>query len=337
MLIFPVNSIPLKDVIISLANSFGVAYHHDGEEYFLYLPEHIGEGEIRGISFECGLALIIYKVIFKENIRLEFTVDEIHPVKFIYSVEGHLTHEFADEGIPYQIAEYQSVIVASKRKSGHIIEFSKDTRYEIISVEIDRKTFGEKARFELMDWDSKLQDVLRDVEGEKQFSHIENSGIFFRDIIQNSENFKDFLLARMFNLQSITMQIFVTQIVQFNDDCLHTNQRTILRISELKKIEELGQFIKNNIGDVHTIKNISFKTGLNPTKLQTGFKYIFSTSVNEFVINARLEHAYILLQNNEYNIGEIVIAVGLESNSYFTRIFKRKYGMTPTDFRKVSL
>ena len=335
--VFQINSIPLKDVIKSLAKSFGVEHYHDGDEYYLYLPEHIGVGEIRGTDFECGLSLLIYKVFFNEDMRLEFTLNEVHPVKFTYSLEGLLVHEFEDEGLKYPIAEYRGAIVASRSKNGHILEFAKETQYEILSVEIDRKTFGAKAHYELSNWDSRLQTVLRDVKGSEQFFHIENSGLFFKHILVDSQKYKDFPLARMFNLQSLTMQMFIAQIVQFDDDSLAASHRLILRISELKRVEEIAEYIRSNIADDHTIKNLARKTGLNPTKLQTGFKHLFSDSVNGFVINARLSHAYTLLQDNEYSVGDVVLAVGLESNSYFTRIFKRKYGITPFDFRKAFL
>lgn len=335
MVVFQVNSIPLKDVIISLAKSFGVAHNNQGDEYFLFLPKELGEGEIRGVNFDSGLGLLIYKVVFKEDIRLEFTLDEIHPVKFIYPLRGLLRYEFEDERIKYDIAEYRSAIVASKRKNGHILEFIRNTQYEIVSVEIDRKTFGKQSHYELTKWDSKLQNVLRDVNAEQRFLHISNSGLYFKDVLLSAEKYKDFLLARMFNLQSITMEIFVNQIAQYDDDILKPAERVILRISELKTIEDLGDFIATNITDEHTIKNLALRSGLSAAKLQYGFKYLFSLSVNEFVINTRLGRAYSLLQNREYNVSDVVMAVGLESNSYFTRIFKKRYGITPNEFRKV--
>lgn len=335
MVVVQVNSIPLKDVIMGLAKSFNVAYHHDCDEYYLFLPKNVGEGEIRGINFENGLALLIYNVMFKEDTRLEFTLNEIHPVKFINSLNGPLTHEFANEGIRHSIDEFRCAIVASERKNGHIIEFLKNTKHEVVSVEIDRKTFKKKAGCELANYNSKLRDVLTDVKGEKQFLHIENCGVFFKDVLQEAGNFEKFLLARKLNLLCITMQMFINQLVQFSDDALDYDKRTILRIPELKRIEELGNFIKENIADDHSVKSLSRKAGLNPGKLQNGFQYLFSASINEFITNVRLERANVLLKDKEYNVRAVVAAVGLESSSYFSKIFKKRYGITPKKFKKI--
>lgn len=336
MLVYNVNSIPLKDVIISLAKSFNVDYHNDCNEYLVMLPEHIGCGEIRGINFDNGLALLIYKVKFNEDVRLEFTLNEIHPVKFINSLRGPLTHEFSNEGIQHSIEEFSCAIVASERKNGHVIEFQKNTDYEVVSVEIDRKTFSEKADCELINWNSRLQKVLIDVEGVEQFYHIENCGVYIKDILQNVGNFKNFLLARRFHLQSITMQMFINQLVQFDDDHLDADQRTVLRIQELKRVEELGIYIKENLAEDHSIKNLCKKSGLNPNKLQIGFKYLYATSINEFITNKRLERAKQLLESNEYNVREVVAAIGLESSSYFSKIYKERYGITPMNYKKLN-
>ncbi|MEO5910284.1 MAG: AraC family transcriptional regulator [Pelobium sp.] len=335
MFSFQVNSIPLKDVIISLAKSFDVPYHHRCGEYFLNIPSHIGEGQIRGINFDNGLGLIIYKAFFNQNMRLEFTLDEVHPVKFIYSLHGSLSHEFANEKIKHSIDEFRCAIVASERKNGHIIEFEKNIRHDVVSVEIDRELFGVKEQCELWAWNSELRKVLTDIEGKKQFYHVDNCGIFYKNVLENVDEYKKLVLARKLNLQSITLEMFINQIVQFDDDRLKSEERTVLRIQELKRVEEAGNYIKQNISADLSVKNISRKTGLNPNKLQIGFKYLFSTTINDYITNIRLEQAKSLLQNNEFNVSAVVVAVGLESSSYFSKIFKKKYGITPKNYKKL--
>lgn len=332
---FQVQSIPLKDVIISLAKSFDVPYQHSCNEHFLEIPEQFGEGEIRGINFDNGLGLIVYNVVFKEDIRLEFTIDQVHPVKFIYSLQGSLSHLFAEENEIHSITEYSCAIVASEKNGGHIIEFEKNTAYEIISIEIDRKVFSERIHCEIEDWNSKLQDLFTDLEGEKQFYHLGSCGVYFKDILQDFEKYKDFFLARKLNLQSITLQMFINQLAQFDDDLANDSDRTILRIEELRRVEETAIFIQNNLAADLSIKCLSKKSGLNPNKLQTGFKHLYNTTINEFVTNARLEKSNILLKNKEHNVAEVVSLIGLESNSYFSKIYKKKYGISPKKYKKL--
>lgn len=335
MLAFQVNSIPLKDIIISLAHSFQVPYFHNCDEYYLTLPENLGSGEIRGVNFDNGLALLIYKLYFKEDVRLEFTLDEIHPLKFINSIHGPLIHEFANEGIKHSIDEFNCAIVASEGTNGHIMEFSKNVLHEVISIEVDREIFCRKETCEIKKMKSKLQSVLLDVRGLKQFYNIGSCGIYFKDILRDVSNFEDFSLARKLNLQSVAIQMFINQIMQYDDDSLRADKRVVLRIDELKRVEEMSIFIKENINEELSIKKLSRMSGLNPNKLQNGFKYLFATSINEFITNKRLEKAQILLQSNEYSVRDVVAAIGLESNSYFSKIYKERYGITPKTYKKL--
>ncbi|SFH80292.1 helix-turn-helix transcriptional regulator [Halpernia frigidisoli] len=335
MITLQVNSTPLKDVIISLSKSFEVSYSNNCGEYSLKIPEHIGKGSIRGINFENGLGLIIYNAIFKEDIRLEFTLNEVHPVKFINSIHGPLTHEFANENIKHSIEEFRCAIVASEQKNGHIIEFEKDILHEVTSVEIDRIKFSKKENCELKQWNSKLKKVLTDVEGIKQFYHVGNCGVFFKDVVKEISKYKTFILAQKLNLQSITIEMFIHQLVQYDDDSLNSEKSSVLRIQELKRVEEVGVFIKDNLSGDLSIKNLSRQTGLNPNKLQIGFKYMFSTTINEFITNVRLEQSNVLLRNKEYNVRDVVTSIGLESSSYFSKIYKNKYGITPKNYKKM--
>ena len=332
---FYVQSIPLKDVIISLAQSFGVAYQQNCEEYSVQIPEKFGSGEIRGINFENGLGVLLYKCTFLKDVRIEFTLDEVHPVKYIYSLKGPLRHSFTNQDISKAIEQFDCAIVASKSNNGHIIEFAKNVDYEILSLEIDRKQFLKTNHCELKKWNSPLQNLLEDVDANHQFYHSGNCGMYFYDILRDFNQYNDHLLARKMNLQSIAMQIFINQMIQFDDDFRNNDESTILRIHELKRVEETATFIKKNLAADLSIKNLSIRSGLNPNKLQIGFKHLYNATINEFVTNARLERSNVLLKNKEYNVAEVVALIGLESSSYFSKIYKKKYGISPKKYKKL--
>ena len=59
------------------------------------------------------------------------------------------------------------------------------------------------------------------------------------------------------------------------------------------------------------------------------FKQAYSISSKEYLINIRVGHAMEYLKNPALTIREAGIMVGYEDSNYFTRIFKKKTGMTP--------
>ncbi len=63
-------------------------------------------------------------------------------------------------------------------------------------------------------------------------------------------------------------------------------------------------------------------------------KHIGMTSI-EYINNYRLEKASALLSSTDKSIMEISLDVGFNSVSYFNKLFKNKYKLTPKEFRIV--
>ena len=333
MKVCKVNSLPLKEVIESLADCFNTTAKEKCGEYILEIPLEFGKGQIRGLNFDNGLGVIIYTCQFLEDIRIDFTVDDVHPVKYLYSVEGSIEHSFADESEKHIIKKNECAIVASKSKNGHILFFENSNNFEMISLEINRQKFLINTTCEIEDLASELQELFKDTTAKKKFYHDGFFSLEFKRLFADISNYSDKMLIRKFYLESLSLQIFVNQLIQFEDDLLNNSERTILRTNELNAIDEISNYIKDNLNEDLSISFISRKTGLNPNKLQMGFKYLYNTTVNSYINDKKLERACELLAFNNYNISEIVLKVGFESKSYFSKIFKNKFNMTPTDYR----
>lgn len=335
MKVLKVNSLPLKDVVISLAESFNVTYQESCDEYYIDIPEVYGEGQIRGINFDNGLGIIIYECQFNENIRIEFTVDNVHPIKFIYSALGTLQHFFANDDGVHEIGEYKSAIVASKGSNGHVLNFIKDEKYEIVSLEIDREKFSKSTICELEDESNKLQNLLVDIKASSTFYHEGFYGLEFMKIFEDKSKFVEQKLVRKFHLESIALRIFVNQLIQYADDLNSNDKSTLLRFKELESVKTVAQFIKSNLEGNLSIPELSERTGLNPNKLQSAFKYLYSKTVNEFVLKSRLDESKRLLHNKELIVSDVVSLVGFKSKSYFSKIFKEEFEMSPSEYRSL--
>jgi AraC-like DNA-binding protein len=57
-------------------------------------------------------------------------------------------------------------------------------------------------------------------------------------------------------------------------------------------------------------------------------------SVSEIIETRKLLEAKNLLISTDKTIAEIGFELGFNEKTYFTRVFKKKAGMTPSDFRK---
>lgn len=329
-----VNSLPLKDVIQDIAKLFNISYSENCGEYLLQLPPSVGEGSIRGINFEGGLGLIQYNCLFNEDMEIHFVVNNIHPLKFLYTVDGLLLHRFENEEDLHKIEQYQSAIVASSKQNGHVLFFKANQKVNVNSLEIDRNKFQSKMECDINSLDDELESLFKDVKADGAFYYNGNYSLGISKLLTAMLAFSAENFTRKIFLEGMAYQILTEQILQYQDDQLDENSRMLLRSSELKQIQNISYLIESNIAEVPTVEILAKEAGLNVNKLQAGFKKLYGSTVNNFVQMKRLDAAYNLLTKTDLSISEIVDAIGLSSKSYFSKIFKEKHAISPSDFRK---
>ncbi len=83
-----------------------------------------------------------------------------------------------------------------------------------------------------------------------------------------------------------------------------------------------------------SLDSVSAILNINPSYFSSLFKR--STGINfvDYLTNLRIQAAQELLQDPLRSTAEVARLVGYENANYFTRTFKKKTGMTPTDFRR---
>jgi len=80
------------------------------------------------------------------------------------------------------------------------------------------------------------------------------------------------------------------------------------------------------------VEELSKLVGLSRTHLYRKIREITNRSPVEFIRNLRLEKAAKLLKQNKYYISEVAYMAGFTEMSYFRKIFKEFYGVSPSDF-----
>ena len=98
----------------------------------------------------------------------------------------------------------------------------------------------------------------------------------------------------------------------------------------LKKLYEILEANFDN--DELDVNMIAAELSMSRSKLYAKLKTITDKPLMEIVLNYRLKKAAKLLIEENLSIGEIIMRVGIESQSYFTRMFKKEFGETPTAF-----
>ena len=66
------------------------------------------------------------------------------------------------------------------------------------------------------------------------------------------------------------------------------------------------------------------------------FKQYAGTTPMQYLVERRMANAQVLLETTSYNISEIAALVGYDNPLYFSRIFRKQKGMSPSEYRKTT-
>ncbi|MDR1902846.1 MAG: response regulator [Treponema sp.] len=92
-------------------------------------------------------------------------------------------------------------------------------------------------------------------------------------------------------------------------------------------------YMRENPGADLSLYTLSEKVFLNPSYLSRRFKEETGKNITAAVLDIRLTEACRLLRETERKINQVAAMVGYESPAYFSNVFKRKFGMTPQEYR----
>ena len=112
-------------------------------------------------------------------------------------------------------------------------------------------------------------------------------------------------------------------------------------IDSLKDETGLPQSVENAIKKMQKRENMKegidrfvSLSGYSKTQLSRIVKKHLGVTLHEFILNLRLNEAHNALMLSDINAEDLSISIGYESFSYFQKIFKEKYGITPSSVRK---
>jgi len=124
----------------------------------------------------------------------------------------------------------------------------------------------------------------------------------------------------------------VGRFLELADQLFALNSRERVLTGNALADRVLG-YIRANLGADLSLYALSEKALLNPSYLSRRFKEITGRNLIDTVTRLRVDEACRLLRESALRVSEIAPRVGFESAAYFSRLFKRRMGMTPQEYR----
>lgn len=102
----------------------------------------------------------------------------------------------------------------------------------------------------------------------------------------------------------------------------------------LEKARQILKFIEQHYSEPLSIQKMAEASGFSQSHFMKFFRQTFGTSFTGYLNAYRLTMASRLLLASEDTILTVAADTGFENLSYFNRMFKRRFGVTPSQFRR---
>lgn len=99
-------------------------------------------------------------------------------------------------------------------------------------------------------------------------------------------------------------------------------------------VSDAVRWIERNLAEPFTIRQVANAAGLGPSSLRQHFLDELGESPSAYMTRQRVEKAKALLRESRASITEIANTLGFSTSSYFTSVFRRQTGQTPSEYRQ---
>lgn len=155
-----------------------------------------------------------------------------------------------------------------------------------------------------------------------------------QDIVDEQKNHKQ---TSPFMLKSLVMKVLVLLHREINEEIPNLNSQEFSFKSREKKVlvESITKYLNENYTEDISLYTLSKNMYLSPVYISKIFKELMGDSPINYLIQIRLIKAKNLLEDSKLSIKTIAKMVGYNDPYYFSKLYKKYYGISPNKARKI--
>lgn len=104
--------------------------------------------------------------------------------------------------------------------------------------------------------------------------------------------------------------------------------------NEKKLVEQIRGYVEDNLDQSLTVNDVATALFMNGDYLSRLFKSETGTSLKEYILQRKMEAARLLLTTTQLPVSVIASRLGYDNFSYFSQVYRRCMGISPSDERK---
>ena len=103
----------------------------------------------------------------------------------------------------------------------------------------------------------------------------------------------------------------------------------------VEEMENARRYFNEHYNEAISIEEFALSRSMSVSWFLRNFKQVTGMSPMHYILTNRINTAVSLLETTDYNVAEISAIVGYENPMYFSRLFKKQKGVSPTEYRKL--
>ena len=320
-MIFSFTATPDFDFITHFARHIQATVH-DG---LLVMPDHVGQGYIRKLSFGPDFKITIHRYWLKEDLILKRNSsgqgNDLITV-FFYNNEQALEIAYNDDAEVLFSQRVESAIQVTSNDLSSTIRFPAHQTIHYAVVAIKPLYLQELLAI------SEPNSVLQTITGSG------NSFLFFeRMVAETRQLLKNMAALNMSDsLSHFYMQIKVQELLYLVFHALSLRESAAhqpINSADAERLLHIRNEIISDLSVPPVIRELAQVAAMSETKLKQLFKQTFGTTIYTYYQQARMEEAAFLLKQGKYSVGEVGYELGFSNLSHFSRLFEKHYGLNP--------
>lgn len=150
----------------------------------------------------------------------------------------------------------------------------------------------------------------------------------FGKVIQELDRFRRYVVMGISWRSRVSYFCFCIMLMA-EASCLQRRSRDMQ-----EKIKGILEYIREHFGEEITIRQAAELCFYSESHFMKYFKQYAGMPFIQYLNDYRLTRAGEYLKMTEENVTQIALKCGFENLSYFNRLFRRKFGVTPRQYRE---
>ena len=130
-------------------------------------------------------------------------------------------------------------------------------------------------------------------------------------------------------IKELVLQLYQYDQIEGQSLTTPTQQRF-----EDEMLNEIIVYIHENLHEALTVEGICQKYAISRSTLQALFKKNLDVAPKHYINEKKLAQSKLLIKENKYTLSEVSDILSFTSIHYFSRTFKKRFGITPSEYAK---